>query len=188
MSNSNEILVSGSGKGNPSISTAWNYGKILAIINFLIWLAIAFGVRDSKLIRSGTEYRGAWGIPTPTFSTVYEFSTISYVMIAVGIVGAIYMLYAGYIISRNIETSMVNVYEDKIEGMAVDKDFTIAKLFFKGGNEKTKRFNLALNQITSVDLEYDHAVMINASGANYKCFVSNGSEIQDIINNKIRNG
>jgi hypothetical protein len=92
---------------------------------------------------------------------------------------------------KKIKTTNISVYEDKVNGAAIDKDFSMAKLMFWGvgwGKAKLTYFDIAFNQITSVHIEDNNAIVINASGANYKCFVSNCFEILSAINNKIRNG
>jgi hypothetical protein len=118
------------------------------------------------------------------------FSKLYYVTIASGIISVIWELYVGSYCAKKIESTYMSVYEDNVKGVAVDKDFSFSKLiFFAMGWDKARliNFDLAFNQISSVYLENDNAIIIYASGAQHKCFVSNGYEIQSAINNKIRN-
>jgi hypothetical protein len=182
MSNSNQPLVSGSGNGNPAISTAWKYAIINAVMNFAAGLFLMFILRDTKF--------NALGLISGKSTVTHHFGTASYVMLVLGIGLAISALYVGSIVAARIAKTEIDIYEDKVRGTAVDKVFSIANLIFMymGWNKaKLIGFDLAINQITSVDLD-GHSMIINASGTSYKCFVSNGSEIQTFINNKIRNG
>ena len=191
MSNSNQALASGYGMGNPSIGTAWKYAVTAAIINIVGFMLFAFF--SQSIVEQHSQIKIVRGsfITTGNAEVANFFGTLYYVMIALGIGAFIYELWLGSFVSKRIQTTSVSVYEDKIKGVAVGRDFSIAKLiFFSMGWDKARlnNFDIALSQITSIDLAYDNAITINAPGASYKCFVSNGSEIQDVINNKIRNG
>jgi len=187
MSNSNNPLISGSGVGNYDISVTRMHTEIGAIICFVGWLGLAFLLREQTFNYADLHVPQSYIF----FSPAYKFGSVSYAMIIVGIVHAISTIYVGVVVVRRIKASMVNVYDDKVKGVAVNKDFSITKLIYWWiGWDKARltNFDLAFNQITSVDLVTDNAIIINTSGANYKCFVLNGSKIQDFINNKIRNG
>ena len=57
-------------------------------------------------------------------------------------------------------------------------------LLFRGWRKASNRtVEIFLNQILSIDVEQD-AVIIYTSWAKYKCFVSNGINLQQIINEK----
>jgi len=183
MENSNNMLISGSGMENSDVSTAKMHAIIDAILCFAVWLGLAFLLREQTLNYAGFLGRDSF--------TAYKFGSVSNAMIVVGIVNAIIVIYMGCaVVAGRIEATMINVYEDKIKGVAVDKDFSMIKLIYWWiGWDKARltNFDLVFSQITSVDLSADNAIIINASGANYKCFVLNGTKIQDVINNKIRN-
>jgi hypothetical protein len=201
MSNS-KLLASGNGMGNSAVSTAWKYGIIEAIMGFACFI-IAFyiqsiGDETSGQIRSSVT--SSYSSPfrhaqvAQANQAVEEISTyISigyYTMIIAGIFCIIWGICLGNNCAKKVKATNVNVYDDKVNGEAVDKDFSMAKLIFMCmGWDKSKltNFDLAFNQITSVDVVDSNAIVINASRANYKCFVSNGLEIQSAINNKVRN-
>jgi hypothetical protein len=118
-----------------------------------------------------------------------NLSIVAKGMLLFGIFVILSDLHLGQLLVKRVKTTEIRVYEDKIAGTAVGKDFDLAKMIYLGmgwANAKLTNFDLALNQITSVDIVED-AIVINASGAQYMCFVSNNSEIQTIVNNKIRN-
>jgi len=184
MNGSNELLVSGRGTENSNTSTVWVYAVINAVIGVAGGLIMAFFFRDENIIYK----TNSWGMKVADGVT-NEFGVASYVMVALGIGLAISAICIGHVVTKRIQGTEVNVYEDNIEGVAVDKDFSIVNLvlLFMGWNKaRLTNFNLAFNQITSVSLEGNHSIIINVSGANYRCFVSNGPAIQDVINQKIR--
>jgi len=205
MSSSNEILVRGAGKGNPSISKVRKYAVIDAVLSIVLCLIIAVFLR-SAINQEITELNAVKPTISVGFSSIANSrfesakkevaelkkakAAITYGLSAFGIGCVILVLYIMGFVSKRIESTWINVYEDKVNGAAVDRDFSIAKLMFyaMGWNKaKLTGFDLAINQITSIDLDGSDSIIINASGSNYKCFVSNGLEIQGIINNKIRN-
>jgi hypothetical protein len=168
--------------GNPTISTAWKYAVINAILCLASSLICAYIFRENTLHLSG------W-FGKDSYST-YKFGTLSYVIIALGIGSFIAALYSGNTAADRIKATVIAIYEDKITGIAVGKNFDLVKMiFFWMGwdNAKLTHFDLALNQITSVDLMGDNAIAINTPGAQYMCFVSNNYEIQTVFNNKTRN-
>jgi len=194
MSNSNP-LASGNGTGNPSISTAWKYAVIGAVISFTSSLVFAFFFQylgdQSSPRYSSTAFFGRPIMVSGNAELANYWHILFYVFVVIGIVCFIWELYLGSSISEKIKATNISVYEDNVKGVAIDKDFSISKLILMCmGWDKARltNFDLAFNQITSVDLESDYAIIINASGTNYKCFVSNNSEIRTAINNKIRNG
>ncbi|MDR2583337.1 MAG: hypothetical protein LBC75_07650 [Fibromonadaceae bacterium] len=206
-----KLLVSGSGTGNPCISTAWKYAVIGAVACLVFCLGLAFffqaiGAKYSpqtsyssnnsyysnnvvNTIKRVNSYYSGMDDKAAFMANIFHIAF--YVTIVVGIFCVIFDLYLGSLLSKKIEATNIGVYEDKVKGVAIDKDFSMAKLIFwwMGWNKaRLTSFDLAFNQITSVDLGLDHTIVINASGANYKCFVSNNSEIQTAINDKIRKG
>jgi len=164
-----KLLVSGNGIGNPEISTSQKDAVIHAVGNTTVCLfAFWFSTRGF-----------------PIFWTMTEFI----LAVVFGAQAALALYFRSHI-SKIIEATNINVYEDGIKGVVVDKDFAVdyKLICWSIGWNKAKliSFDFAFKQISSVTLE-DNAIIINASGMNYKCFVSNGSEIQTAINNKIRN-
>ena len=170
MSNSTNLLISGSGLGNPVVCGAWKHTAVVASVSVVCWLIFALYFH----------------------SQVGAYDSWYYIPAALGTGMTVLVFFLGYLVAKRIKTTYVNVFEESVSGMAVDKDFTIAKTLYSWVGWNKKRFmkltgfDLAINQITSVSLASDHAVVINASGTNYKCFVSNGSEILDTINKKIQ--
>jgi hypothetical protein len=198
-----KLLVSGNGMENPAVSTAWKWAAIYAAIIFVFCLCAAFFIRSiskeaseaSSQIRpsqmldySYSLYESASKRASKFNDISTSFGTYSYLSIVFGIIVSIWQLYIGRIMSKKIKGTNVSVYEDIVKGIAFTKDSTIEKMIIRNSSFNLTNFDLAFKQITSVQLTSDHAIVINASGANYKCFVSNGLEIQSVINNKIRNG
>jgi len=72
----------------------------------------------------------------------------------------------------SISNSYIKVYEGGVTGKGLSKWFHI-------GDIRSFDFMLTYDQI-SVDLNGKH-IMVNAPGANYKVYVSNGAEIQQAI-------
>jgi len=207
MSDSNKLLISGSGVGNPNINTAKKYtaiGIIVILVGCIIGVLIGRFFLDQSIadLNNAISRRSsiAWtsqiiseqvSKTQETITTLEKIKAIlAYGAVLTSIGGVIAILYVVGLVSKKIKSTHINVYDDKIKGVAVNKDFSITKLMFWGtGWDKAKLtgFDLAINQITTVDLDGSDSIIINASGTSYKCFVSNGSEIQGIINNKIRN-
>jgi hypothetical protein len=195
MSNS-KLLVSGNGMGNPEASTALKYAVIDVVIGIACFIAAFYIQSLGDEIRSSATSN--FSNPFSQLANTYRYAEISpyitigyYTMIITGISCIIWGVCLGNSCAKKIKTTNVNIYEDKVSGAAVDKDFSMTKLMFMGmgwGKAKLTYFDIAFNQITSVHIEDNNAIVINASGANYKCFVSNCFEILSAINNKIRNG
>jgi len=193
MSDSNELIASDDGKENPSISTAGKYAVIEAILGLVIFLALAFYFQNQRDLVSPKDVQ-MYGMKigsTGNAELAKQLNILYYSMIVLGISSVIWAIWVRTFISNKIKVTEVRVYQDRIKGTAVSRDFSMSKLifFWMGWNHaKLNSFDLAFNQITSVDnLLDDHSIIINASGTQYKCFVSNGSKIQDTINSKIRN-
>jgi hypothetical protein len=194
-----EKILSGNGTGNPAIYTVRKYAEIEAVAGFACLIGAFYikhiGDRYSNSIRSLMYWTPSQGDKTVLSQTLNDisinFSVAFYTMIILGIFCIIWGICLWRYCTKRIKATNVNVYENKVSGVAVDKDFSIAKLIFLcmgWGKAKLANFDIAFNKITSVDIAGNNAIVINASGTNYKCFVSNGLEIQTAINDKIRNG
>jgi len=193
MSDSNGLIASDDGRENPSISTAGKYAVIEAILCLVIFFAFAFYCQHQRDLVSPKDVN-MYGMKVGSIGNAElakQLNIAYYSMIVLGISCVIWALWVRAFISNKIKVTEVRVYQDKVKGTAVSKDFSMSKLIFfaMGWNHaKLNSFDLTFNQITSVDnLPDDYSIIINASGAQYKCFVSNGSKIQEAINNKIRN-
>jgi hypothetical protein len=165
-------LISGSGLGNPLVWAAWKHTAVVAAVSVVCWLIFALYFHSQT-----GAYTSSWYYIPAALGT--------------GMTALVFCL--GYLVSKRIKTTYVNVFEDRVSGMAADKDFTITKTLYLwvGWNKarfmKLTAFDFAIGEITSVSLASDHAVVINAAGASCKCFVSNGPEILDTLNKKIQN-
>jgi len=200
MSDSNEPIASDDGMENPSISTAGKYSVIAIVLGLVVSLASAFYFKHLSDINSPqTVYSKAknvyelkYSVPVQTGNAEMSnyFGMAYYLMIAIGINCVIWGIWIRGFVSDKIKATEVIIYQDKVKGVAVSRDFSMTKLIFcymGWAHAKLNSFDLAFNQITSVDnLLDDSSIVINASGAHYKCFVSDGSKIQDVINSKTR--
>jgi hypothetical protein len=193
MSNSSNLLIYGYGTGNSTISKVWKYailGAIFCLVVGLLSSSFFQRLSDKTSPVTKEDWYGRTYIVSGDKDTSVYFSMAAKGMIFVGIFLLLEQLYLGQLLSKRIGTTEARVYEDKITGVAVGKDFDIAKMLYLGmgwANAKLTNFDIALNQITSVDLMGDNAIVVNAPGAQYMCFVPNNYEIQNVINNKIRN-
>ena len=98
------------------------------------------------------------------------------VSFAVGLIGAIISFVMGVVTARAVAATEIRVYENGIEGKGGGKGFI-------WGDPRLFSFQLAYNQITSVDVA-STSVVIHAANAQYKCYVENGSKIQNAIFNQ----
>ena len=192
MSNLNNLLVSDCGEGNPCIRKTWTHAVIYAVLAIGVCLITAFYfeyLREQVSPRPiGTGVLSTIQTGNTELATYFGYGY--YGMLVLCIVLPIIVIIVGSTIAKRIKSTSINVYENKVSGLAVGKDFSVAKLVYLwwGWNHaKLTNFDLAINQITSVDIESDFAIIINSHGVNYKCFVSNNAEIRDCINDKIRN-
>jgi hypothetical protein len=176
MNNSSNLLISGSGIENSVISKTWKYaiaGAIFCVV-FCLLFYICFSHLSDLFAARGDKDAADF------------FDMFAKGMIPLGILCFLFDLYLGQLLSKRIKAIEIKVYEDKIAGVAVGKDFNIFKMIFMcmgWANAKLINFDLAINQIKSVDIMGDNAIVINAQ---YMCFVSNNSEIQTTINNQIQ--
>ena len=85
----------------------------------------------------------------------------------------ILMLLGGIICHRSIVGTYIQVAENGIDGKGVGK-------YFIWGDMRRFGFQLAYNQITSVDVA-GTTIIIHASSAQYKCYVAKPAEIQRVI-------
>ena len=154
------LLSSGSGKGNSQISKAWLLGIIDAVTSFVIaalfWLA-------------------------------FEGDTWDYVLIVVILVNGILAIIASFVLSARIKGTYLNIFEDRVSGVFVNRDISLVLIiFFYLGWDKAKHINVdfSFDDIIAVSAQKD-SINLHSMGINYKCFVSNGLEITNIINDKI---
>jgi len=95
----------------------------------------------------------------------------------VGVIFApIICIVLGAICHGNIAGTHIQVAENGIEGKGVGKFFILESLW-------PFAFRLAYNQVTSVDVA-GSTIIAHASGAQYKCYVKDPSEIQTILVNQ----
>lgn len=180
MTNSNRPLLQGDGIRNPNIGVARGIGFVVAVTMLIIFIFLAFLFRET-ILSPRSILDGGGSLVTR------EFGTASYICIAVGIFGFIYGLYIGNAVAQLVAGTGIRIFANRVDGVAVDADVDIVSLIFKGwGNTKHIMFDLSYNKITNVDITDDNAIIINASGIRYKCFVTNGAEIQRVIKENLQ--
>ena len=155
-------LISGSGEGNSAISY-WAISNVIMAIVFGVLFCSVFPNYFRSLARGSFANRGALNMYTNMVFTVGVFFIVLHITFAV-------------LMSKAVAKTEIGVYENGIAGTGVGKGFI-------WGDVRLLSFQLAYNQITSVELT-NTAVIIHAANAQYKCYVANGAEIQNTIFNQ----
>jgi len=157
-----KVLASGNGKRNYDIIRGWVVGLLLAgfIMLMFSWSSIGFRHDDSS----------DWPAD--------KRQELSTVVFCVGVViASLVILYVAFN-NRGLAKTEITVCENGITGIGLGRNYTI--------NFALHGFQLTYDKITSVDTT-GTAITIHASGALYKCYVANPSEIQRIIVNQQHN-
>jgi hypothetical protein len=155
------VLATGNGNGNPAIRLHWMCFIIVAIAGCAIFAFYA-GYLSYRL----EEGEIAW-------DKREQVKLMIPIYAGVAILCPVLCLVVGIIDHRGIFSTYIQVEEGGIQGKGVGK-------FFLFGDLRCFGFCLAYNQITSVDVS-GSTIIIHATGAQYKCYVQNPSEIQGII-------
>ena len=170
------VLASGSGKKNPHCDTVWICTLLCAAVEIALFTWLAFLFQDVTWT--------VWG------GVTQEFGTASYIFILCGIGSAMWMVILGSVLVGRASGTIITVTESNVIGSVIDGSASLITILLLSGFGLNKTnlaaINLTFDQISSVDVEKD-AVIIHASGAKYKCFAQNGTEIQNAILNQQRN-
>ena len=161
-----KLLISGSGKGNSTISS-WAICVIFVIVFGVLFCSVIPGIVLSKIPAAPTidyHYRVA------DYNNRVAIASGSFVF---GVFSIILLITVTALECRAIARAEIRVCERGIEGKGFGK-------YFIWGDIRLLNFQLAYDQITSVDLT-GTKLIIHAADTQYKCYVTNGKEIQNII-------
>ena len=154
--NTNRLLAHGSGRGSSAIKYYWVVCIICAIVSGLVFFIVLPAHERNQFF---TRYVGKIALENIWF--------------IIGAVAVVLFVISGAIMNKCVAKTEIKVFTNSVEGKAVGK-------FFLVGDLRTFSFRLNYSQITSVDVT-NSAVIIHAANAQYKCYVANGSEIQNTV-------
>jgi hypothetical protein len=153
-STSDPILASGNGKGNSALP---------------LWWALCIGLAMVVCLLGLSRVASVSGVDVASVPGAAIVAIVGEVFIFLSFLGPVYgMFYHFAIVGTHIQAD-----GNGIAGTGVGKGFI-------WGDPRRFGFRLAYNQITSVDVG-GSTIIIHASGAQYKCYVQNPSEIQRVI-------
>ncbi|MCL2852028.1 MAG: hypothetical protein FWE20_03205 [Defluviitaleaceae bacterium] len=150
-----ELLAEGSGEGSKAIFGWVAFNVVIAIIFFIFASTLGY-----------TEELGGWW---QGGFTIVRVRTPVWGMFM--LLGAVYIILAP-MVANAISKTNIKVYEGGIAGRGISK-------WFYWGDIRGFDFMLSYDQV-SVDVNGGQ-IVIHGSGTHYKVYVSNGSEIQQII-------
>ncbi|MGL4594717.1 MAG: hypothetical protein ACRCUY_08320 [Thermoguttaceae bacterium] len=161
------MLVSENGKGNPSIVHVWFWMLLLAGINLFVFCVIL----PAKIRENNTIPVYAGGYRATSYVTDGGEKSASF-MFWSGIGISIFIIIYTAFNLRGVAKTEVIVYEQGITGRGCGKYYDV--------NFDMHTFQYAYDKITGIDAT-QYAIMIHASGAQYKCYVKNPKKILNII-------
>ena len=176
-----KLLISGNGKGNPSVTSWAAVHVVLIIITAVIFIGVLPGqLREEANSLKQTRTTNAWGMDFGAAgrrdSKASELEEQANMVVTSGVIGIIICIISAALFCNAVAKTKIDVYEDRIEGSGVGKGFL-------WGDPRRFNFRLAYNQVTSTITEKT-AIILHTAGAQYKCYVGNVDEIQDTIFNQ----
>jgi hypothetical protein len=161
---SGKLLASGFGIDSHAIAFWWFICFVLGTVGLFTGVIFAYVLQEP-------EYTTLYGLRIETGNQVFGtasmvFLGFGFALIGTGLIDAV-------IIHTCIAKTRIDVFEDRVQGNAVDTNFFIGKY-------RCKDFYLEYDQITSIDVS-SVAIVIHASNAQYKCYVKNGTKIRNIM-------
>ena len=167
-----KLLISGNGKGNSAI-IFWSFYFIISAAASYLFICsfLPNAIRNSR--RTGNMV-----VDSLIAGQMANRIDPADVMFVFGLVFAFSCIVFAVLSGICIAKTEIKICENGIEGKGLGKNF-----FW--GDIRLFSFRLAYNQITSVDAT-NTSVVVHASNAQYKCYVENAGEIQNIIFNQRR--
>ena len=179
-----KLLISGSGKGILTISSL-AFRVIFVIIFGVLFCSVFPDIARSKIPAAPTiNYHNPMNFLPSVLADhnnrvanynegIAVLKTVANGSFAFGVCMIIFSITLTALECRAIAGAEIRVYERGIEGKGFGK-------YSIWGDIRLLNFQLAYDQITSVDLTGTKLV-IHAADTQYKCYVTNGKEIQNII-------
>jgi len=159
------FLASGNGKGNSAIPLWWAGNIIAAVAGcaIAVFFALDLGGQVSK----------AQGALFVDQGKLHQANLMVSLLYGLAILCPIAGLVGGALYHRGIAGTHIEVDESGVAGQGVGK-------YFIWGDVRRFGFRLSYRQITNVDVA-GTAIIVHASGTQYKCYVQNPAEIQRVI-------
>ena len=154
-----KVLASGNGSGNSALVLWWAMWIITGVAG-CVWFAY---------IANDLKQRQGQIIIVQGPSIEQRIAFLEGGAIFIPVLCLVY----GILYHRSIASTCIQVDESIVEGKGAGKYFIL-------GDPRIFGFRLMYNQITSIDTS-GSTIIIHASGAQYKCYVQNPSEIQRVI-------
>ena len=180
------VLASGSGRGNPALVSMWAACVVAAITLFAVLTYVASDMESGFAEKNAELERQLATTKAQLFADGAKIAQAEQ-QLAQAVQGGeqlvarlrggsilfpILCLVYGAFYHRSIAGTYIYVTSNGVEGKGAGKGFA--------WNRRLFGFHLGYGQITSVDTT-GNAIFIHASGTQYKCYVKNPVEIQRVI-------
>jgi len=168
-----KLLAAADGKGHKSIATWWIIELVGAVACIMLgyWAANKYGYSLGGFSFS----RG--GVTTSVNKNEYYN-----IIIGIGVVCAVLCLIMAYLVHTRISRTVIEVYENVIEGSSVVPKFPLSFMLYGSiSTLQLAEFQLKYDQISSVDVVDENTVIINAINVQHKIYAMNAREIRDAI-------
>jgi len=179
----NKVLISGNGKGNSEITRQWMLFAVIAVVVSIPCLYVgvsslseASDLQDRSPTRTksvGAEWYGPRTVEVPIYQKDIGLLNVkAWYWLGGGAVFIIGLLIYIVLANGSIAETKIDVYEDMVTGKGFDRP----------GSFKAVVFQLAYDQISSVDVT-KNTIIVRAARQHkaYKCHVLNPAQIRKAI-------
>jgi len=154
-----KLIISGNGKENEVIRKIWIMSAVTGVLGVVFVMLVAHQIGDTLT------------------------SNIQNFLIGVAWLGAVAAIVEAMFKKRRVESTYIDVYENGIHGRGVATNFPWAMNSYAA----MSGFNYKFEQITSVEVQSDNAIIIHATSAieevevSHKCYAMNANEVREMI-------
>jgi len=160
-------LISGSGEKVPVIGVGVIILLVICAVCMIMGIDLINIAQTPITVDKGSFMGMSMGNYVTKHPKADELIFFGVGCILVSLAMLIYFIVASVVMKK----THISVYEDGVSGVSTDVKSGLTMNHFK----------FTYDQITSVDLSKNYNIVIHASGAKYRCYLTNGMEIQDAI-------